>query len=339
MHGVPTVAKRFRYLVMLLISAVVINALVVAPSDAAHSPSVLIKKKTGRSAVRHRAYRVHHKPAPRLYLASPTQAVGDEPPHLSSAKALVIHQQTGKTFYAKNIDQQTPIASVTKLMTAMVVLDAKQPMDDWLYVTSDDEDHIKGTHSRLKIGTALTRGEFMRLALIASENRAATTLGRHYPGGISAFVQAMNNKAASLGMTSTHFVEPSGLDRANVSTAEDLAKMVNAAYNYSEIREVTTIAQHDVMLEDASRPLQFINTNALVRAGDWGIGLSKTGFIKEAGRCLVMQAQISGQPFIIVLLDSVGKLSRIGDANRIRKWLETRLLHSDKPILASNVVG
>ena len=248
-------------------------------------------------------------------------------PKLASSKVLVLNQATGDTLYAKNTDEQTPIASLTKLMTAMVVLDAKQPLDEWLYITDEDVDHLKDTHSRLSIGTALTRWEFLHLALIASENRAASALGRHYTGGIQHFVEAMNRKAASLGMSHTHFVDSSGLNSANVSTAQDLAKMVNAAYQYPEIRKITTTPFHEIIAEQPRKHLKFMNTNALVRTGNWIIGLSKTGFIKEAGRCLVMQAEISGQPTIIVLLDSVGKLSRIGDANRIRKWLE----HHDVP--------
>jgi D-alanyl-D-alanine endopeptidase (penicillin-binding protein 7) len=157
---------------------------------------------------------------------------------------------------------------------------------------------------------------------MASENRAASALGRHYPGGKPAFIQAMNNKARSLGMQSTSFVDSTGLDSNNVSTAQDLVKMVNAAYHYQDIRQVSTLPSHEITLLGRQNPLNFVNTNALVRGGSWTIGLSKTGFINEAGRCLVMQAEISGQPTIIVLLDSVGKMTRIGDANRIRKWVE-----------------
>jgi len=162
----------------------------------------------------------------------------------------------------------------------------------------------------------------LQLALMASENRAASALGRHYPGGNTAFIQAMNHKALALGMKSSRFVDATGLDRNNVSTAEDLVKMVSAAYQYPEIRQVSTMPSQEIIISNRHHPLNFVNTNALVRGGNWTIGLSKTGFINEAGRCLVMQAEISGQPLIIVLLDSVGKMSRIGDANRIRKWVE-----------------
>jgi len=242
---------------------------------------------------------------------------------LASSKALIVNQETGETLYAKSTDLSTPIASVTKLMTAMVMLDAHLPMDETIAISQADEDVLKGTTSRLRIGTELTRAELLQLALMASENRAAAALGRNYPGGLSAFVQAMNAKAVSLGMMRTHFTDPTGLDSENVSTAEDLVKMVRAAYQYPEIRQVTTTPSYEVPVYGMRRPVNFVNTNILVRNSDWVIGLSKTGFISEAGRCLVMQAEIAGQPLIIVLLDSYGKYSRIGDANRIRKWIES----------------
>jgi len=260
---------------------------------------------------------------------------GSTPLKLASAKALVINQLTGEVLYAKNTDIPTPIASVTKLMTAMVMLDAHLPLDDLLFISGEDVDYLKGTTSRLGVGTTLTRGEFLQLALMASENRAASALGRNYPGGKAAFVQAMNNKAQLLGMRSTRFVDSTGLDSNNVSTAEDLVKMVNAAYHYPEIRQVTTSPSQEITLYGRQNPLNFVNTNALVRGGNWVIGLSKTGFINEAGRCLVMQAEISGQPVIIVLLDSVGKMTRIGDANRIRKWVE----NNDAGSLGAHVSG
>lgn len=262
---------------------------------------------------------------------------GSGPLRLASSKVLVINQLTGETLYAKNTDRPTPIASVTKLMTAMVMLDAHLPMDDLLYIADEDVDYLKGTHSRLSVGTSLTRGELLQLALMASENRAASSLGRNYPGGIGAFVRAMNSKAENLGMKSSHFVDATGLDSNNVSTAEDLAKMVNAAYHYAEIRQVTTTPSQEITLYGRETPINFVNTNSLVRTSSdkWIIGLSKTGFINEAGRCLVMQAEISGQPMIIVLLDSDGKQTRIGDANRIRKWIE----YNDKGSLGDKVSG
>ena len=260
---------------------------------------------------------------------------GSGPLRLASAKALVLNQLTGEIVYAKNTDLSTPIASVTKLMTAMVMLDAHLAMDELLVISDEDKDYLKGTRSRLGVGSPLTRGELLQLALMASENRAASALGRNYPGGIRAFVKAMNIKAQMLGMNSTHFVDSSGLDSNNVSTAEDLAKMVNAAYQYPEIRQISTTPSQAITLYGRNNALNFVNTNALVRGGDWTIGLSKTGFINEAGRCLVMQAEISGQPMIIVLLDSEGKQSRIGDANRIRKFIE----HNDTNSLGVKVNG
>jgi D-alanyl-D-alanine endopeptidase (penicillin-binding protein 7) len=242
---------------------------------------------------------------------------------LGSSKALIINQETGETLYAKNTNTPTPIASVTKLMTAMVVLDAMLPLDEYLTVTNADIDTLKGTSSRLRIGTKLPRAELLRLALMASENRAASALGRNYPGGLPAFIKAMNHKAYELGMMDTRFVDPTGLNSGNISTAEDLVKLVRAAYEYNEIRQESTAVSQAVLVNGRRNPTNFVNTNALVRKGDWVIGLSKTGFISEAGRCLVMQAEIGGQQLIIVLLDSVGKLTRIGDANRIRKWIET----------------
>jgi len=240
----------------------------------------------------------------------------------------VINQVTGEVLYAKNTNVATPIASVTKLMTAMVMLDAHLAMDELISISDEDVDYLKGTSSRLRVGTVLTRGELLQLALMASENRAASALGRVYPGGKPAFIQAMNQKAQLLGMHSTRFVDSTGLDSGNVSTAEDLVKMVNAAYHYPEIRQVSTLPSQEVTLYGRQNALNFVNTNALVRSGNWVIGLSKTGYINEAGRCLVMQAEISGQPVIMVLLDSAGKMTRIGDANRVRKWVEKMtLLH------------
>lgn len=241
---------------------------------------------------------------------------------IESAKALVMDQETGEILYAKSTETTTPIASLTKLMTAMVVLDAQQSMDEPITISNHDVDTIKGTRSRLRVGTTLTRAEMLQLALMSSENRAASALGHAYPGGYEAFIRAMNAKAQALGMAHTHFVEATGLSSDNVSTAEDLARMVSAAYEYPEIRQVSTTPSYEVAVQ-GRRPTEFRNTNVLVRNGSWDIGLSKTGYISEAGRCLVMQAKIAGKPLIIVLLDSWGKNTRIGDANRIRRWLES----------------
>ena len=243
---------------------------------------------------------------------------------LASSKAMIVDQSNGEVLFAKNTNTPTPIASVTKLMTAMVMLDAKLPMDEILEISDADVDYLKGTSSRLTVGTHLSRTELLQLAIMASENRAAHALGGNYPGGINAFIAAMNKKAAVLGLVNTRFVDPTGLNSDNQSTAEDLVKMVHVAYQYPEIREASTTPSHQVWVNGRDYPVSFNNTNVLVRNGDinWTIGLSKTGYISEAGRCLVMQAEISGKSMIIVLLDSVGKNTRIGDAQRIRKWLE-----------------
>jgi serine-type D-Ala-D-Ala endopeptidase (penicillin-binding protein 7) len=243
---------------------------------------------------------------------------------IASTKALVMNQNTHEIIYSKNLDTPTPIASVTKLMTAMVVLDAKLNLNDEVSITEMDVDYLKGTSSRLPVGTTMTREDLLNLALIASENRAASALATHYPGGKQRFIQDMNAKAASLGMMNTHFEDSTGLNSNNVSTAMDLARMVHAAYQYPMIRQITTTSDYDLNVH-RRQPLHFHNTNALVRESthsSWEIGLSKTGYISEAGRCLVMQATIAGEPLILVLLDSVGKLTRIGDAKRIKKWME-----------------
>lgn len=240
---------------------------------------------------------------------------------LFSASALVIDQATGKSIFQKNPDAVVPIASISKLMTAMVVLDAKQDMQEVINIGDEDVDTLKGTRSRLHVGTTMTREMAMLLALMSSENRAAHALGRHYPGGMPAFVAAMNQKARSLGMASSRFEEPTGLSTNNVSTAHDLAKMVAAASQYPEIRSFSTTAEARVDLN--GRVQDFRNTNALVKNDRWEIGVSKTGYISEAGRCLVMQAKVADKPVVIVLLDSNGKMTRVGDAMRIKKWMES----------------
>jgi D-alanyl-D-alanine endopeptidase (penicillin-binding protein 7) len=242
---------------------------------------------------------------------------------LASANALVLDASADREIYAKGADAVTPIASVTKLMTAMVVLDAKQPEDELIGIDMGDLDLLKGSHSRLRLGTELPRHEMLRLALMASENRAASSLARHYPGGSSAFIAAMNAKARELGMMNTHFSDPTGLSSENVSTAYDLARMVRAASEYSQIREFTTTPSHYVELQPTGQLLGFNNTNSLVKSSDWDISVSKTGFIREAGKCLVMLATIASRPVIIVLLDSYGRLTRVGDAMRVKHWLET----------------
>ena len=243
-------------------------------------------------------------------------------PLLQSSSALVLDPATGQTLYSKNADHVSPIASITKVMTAMIVVDAKLPLEEPIEITADDIDMVKGTGSRLPIGAHFRRDDLLRLALMASDNRAASALGRNYPGGLPAFVEAMNTKAKAVGATQTHYVDSSGLSPANVSSPQDLAKLVAAAAKYPLIKEYSTTGAVNVTLPDGKRKINFVNTNALVRSSDWQIGLSKTGYINEAGKCLVMQAMISNQPIVIVLLDSWGRLTRVADANRIRKWLE-----------------
>jgi len=247
---------------------------------------------------------------------------------LYSSSALVIDQSTGQAVLEKHPDTVVPIASISKLMTAMVVLDAKLDLQEVIAIGEDDVDGLKGTRSRLPVGTTMTRETAMLLALMSSENRAAHSLGRHYPGGMPAFVQAMNRKAQALGMTNSRFEEPTGLSSNNVSTAHDLARMVSAAARYPEIRGFSTTAEARVELN--GRPTDFHNTNALVRSDNWEIGVSKTGYISEAGRCLVMQARVADKPVVIVLLDSVGKMTRVGDANRIKRWMESASLVSER---------
>ena len=242
---------------------------------------------------------------------------------LASVNAVVVDASEHRSVYTKGADDVTPIASLTKLMTAIVTLDAKLPMDESIAIDTDDFDYLKGTKSRLRIGATLPRREMLRLALMSSENRAASALARTYPGGTEAFVVAMNEKARALGMTRTSYADPTGLSPRNVSTANDLATLVAAAAEYSEIRDFTTTPSHYVEVQPTGQVLGFNNTNHLVSNSSWKIQLSKTGYIREAGKCLVMLATIASKPFVIVLLDSAGKYTRQGDAQRVREWLET----------------
>ena len=253
-----------------------------------------------------------------------------DPAHLAlySASALVIDQETGHALLEKQSGVVVPIASISKLMTAMVVLDAKLEMDEPITISEDDVDDLKGTRSRLPVGTTMSRETAMLLALMSSENRAANALGRHYPGGLTAFVKAMNRKAHALGMLNSSFEEPTGLSSNNVSTAHDLARMVAAAARYPEIRQFSTTGEARVEIK--GRMLDFRNTNALVRSDNWEIGVSKTGYISEAGRCLVMQARVADKPVVIVLLDSAGKMTRVGDAMRIKRWMESASLAQER---------
>jgi D-alanyl-D-alanine endopeptidase (penicillin-binding protein 7) len=252
-----------------------------------------------------------------------------DPLDLKSSVALVIDQDTNEVLFSKNPGAVLPIASITKLMTGLVVAESKVSLDEVLTISQDDIDTEKGSRSRLAVGTQLTRGEMMHLALMSSENRAANALGRHHPGGLPAFVEAMNHKAAALGMRDTHYVEPTGLSSKNQSSAQDLAVLVRAAHRVPLLRELST--SHEAQVAVGHRVMQFRNTNGLVSNPQWDIGLQKTGYIAEAGRCLVMQAQMAGRKLIMVLLDSTGKYSRIGDAERIRKWLGAAVLPGAAP--------
>ncbi|UCV27755.1 D-alanyl-D-alanine endopeptidase [Ferribacterium limneticum] len=280
-------------------------------------------RHTGKTVVAHSA-----RPAAKPIRHASMMDMDADPSRLAlySASALVIDQTTGQAMIEKQPDLVVPIASISKLMTAMVVLDAKLDLQELIAIGDADVDGLKGTRSRLPVGTTMTREAAMLLALMSSENRAANSLGRHYPGGLPAFVQAMNKKAQALGMYNSRFEEPTGLSSNNVSTAHDLARMVAAAARYPEIRQYSTTAEARVELNGRIR--DFHNTNALVRNDNWEIGVSKTGYISEAGRCLVMQARVADKPVVIVLLDSNGKMTRVGDANRIKRWMESAGLGS-----------
>jgi D-alanyl-D-alanine endopeptidase (penicillin-binding protein 7) len=281
--------------------------------------AVLPPQKNGRLIKTSYAPRVIEQP--RLSIG---QAIGlhlvDDPLDLSSSVALVLDQQTGETLYQKNADAVLPIASITKVMTSMVVLDAGLPLDEMIEVTEADRDTERHSSSRLAIGARLSRAEMLHLALMASENRAAHALGRSYPGGLPAFVSAMNAKARAVGMADSRFADPTGLSSGNVSNARDLAVMVRAASGYPLIRQYSTATE--LTVDTGYRQVAFRSTNRLVDHRDWDIGMQKTGYISEAGKCLVMQARIDGRPTIIVLLDSAGTAGRFADAQRLRKWLE-----------------
>jgi serine-type D-Ala-D-Ala endopeptidase (penicillin-binding protein 7) len=258
--------------------------------------------------------------------------VAAQGPNLLSAAALIVDARSGESIYAKNATTVTPIASITKLMTAMVVIDADQALDEKLEVTADDLDYLKASRSRLSMGTTLSRREMLQLALMSSENRAASALGRYYPGGTTTAVKAMNAKAHSLGMKNTRYADTTGLSPDNVSTANDLVAMVTAAQRYPLIAQYSTQVDQYVQIDATGQTLHYNNSNALVRSEGWDISLQKTGFIREAGRCVVMFAKVAQRPVVMVLLDSVGKFSRLGDAHRVKTWMETgEVLEIPKP--------
>jgi D-alanyl-D-alanine endopeptidase (penicillin-binding protein 7) len=305
-----------------------VAAMGTAPSAEAAAHRVVAKAKV-KAKVQVRAHRggalkrvsyVHVEPAKPSFGEAYGLRATEDPLDLRSSVALVMDQDTSEVLFSKNPQAVLPIASLTKLMTALVVVEAAQPMDEVLEISDADIDTEKGSRSRLVIGTQLSRGELLHLALMASENRAASALGRHYPGGATAFVAAMNAKARQLGMRDTRYVEPTGLSSDNQSSARDLATLVKAAYGHQVIRESSISSEAQVAI--GTRQVAFHNTNRLVTNPTWEIGLQKTGYIVEAGRCLVMQAKLVGRKLIMVFLDSAGKYSRLGDAERVRRWLE-----------------
>ncbi|SMG01621.1 serine hydrolase [Burkholderia singularis] len=293
------------------------HALATTPPAARHS-NARHDKPTG--TVRRAAFTPRH-----ALTARPFDSEDESLPFgLHSNIVYMIDQSTGEALFDKNSQTVTPIASITKLMTAMVVLDSKAPLDELLEVTDDDRDQEKFTSSRLSIGSTLTRNDMLHIALMASENRAAAALSRYYPGGREAFIDAMNRKARELGMVDTHFENPAGLSKYNVSTARDLAKMVNAAYQYPLIRQYSTDVDYEV--DTGQGVLYYRSTNALVRDGDWDIGVQKTGYIKESGICLVMQTTIDNRPVVMVLLDSGRRHADFFDAARLRTMLTSGTL-------------
>jgi len=241
-------------------------------------------------------------------------------PKLRSSSVLIVDQSDSSVLYSRRADVAAPIASITKLMTSLVVLDARQPLDQPITITEAETDLPRGGASRLTVGTVLTRGDLMHLALMSSENRAAHALGVSYPGGVPALVKAMNLKAAALGMTTAHFVDPTGLSSENVASPEDLSKLVLAASRSPHIREYSTDPSYTVLVR--RHPVEFHNTDNLVTSPDWNIIVQKTGYIAEAGKCLVMEAVIQGRNVVIVLLDSAGRLTRVADAKRVKTWME-----------------
>ncbi|WP_313696742.1 D-alanyl-D-alanine endopeptidase [Achromobacter sp.] len=279
--------------------------------------------KGGKADKAARGRRVAAAAAASAAMPPPAASARAEAAALRSSTAYVQDLETSTVIFAKNENVVRPIASISKLMTAVVVVDANLPMDEMLEITDEDVDELKHTTSRLRVGTKLSRGDMLHLALMSSENRAANALGRHYPGGLRAFVAAMNAKAQSLGMTNTRFIEPTGLSSNNVSSPHDLARLLRAASQRPLIHRYSTDTEYEVEINN--RTQTFRNTNLLVRKPDWDIKVSKTGYINEAGECLVMLARINGRDLAIVLLDSQGKLSRIGDAVRIRRIVQSEV--------------
>ena len=329
-----------RFLQSLALSAVAL-AFVSNPAQAGKRQVATVEKQSSQSAKRRvfrtfivakrrTALRVAAETRPSFGQLAGLHSTLDQL-ELKSSVALVIDQDTREVLLSKNDLAVLPIASLTKLMTGLIVSEGKLQLGEMIEITQDDVDTEKGSRSRLRVGTSLSRGELLHLALMSSENRAAHALGRTYPGGMTTFVGLMNSKAKALGMKDTSYVEPTGLSSRNQSSAQDLASLVSAAYNDPRLRELSTSPGYQVAV--GNRTLSFNNTNRLVKNQNWEIGLQKTGYISEAGQCLVMQTKIAGRKLIMVFLDSAGKLSRIGDAERVRRWVE-----SNPPVLPSATV-
>lgn len=319
--------------IFLLAACTLVSGLPATASAETANSRTVVKKRVIRPVAHRRVVYVAPKP-------SFGQLAGLHSAHdslaLRSSVALVMDQDTKEILLSKNDQAVLPIASITKLMTGLLISEARLPMDENIVITQDDVDTEKGSSSRLAVGTQLTRGELLHLALMASENRAAHALGRTYPGGLANFVALMNARAKSLGMADTSYVEPTGLNSHNQSSARDLATLVNFAYGDATLRELSTSTGYQVAV--GRRTLQYNNTNRLVKNPAWDIGLQKTGYITEAGQCLVMQAKIAGRKLIMVFLDSAGKLSRIADAERVRHWVENSPTLSHKAAAAVSSV-
>ena len=315
---------------VMLAFALAVGMVGVTPSVLAAEKTTQVKKKRVAKTVTRKVSQ-KNRTVKRSFKAEPVDAASfgqqaglhaaRDPLSLRSSVALVIDQDTREVLLSKNDEAVLPIASLTKLMTGLLVSEAQLPMDELITITQDDVDTEKGSSSRLIVGTRLSRGDLLHLALMSSENRAAHALGRTYPGGLDVFVQKMNAKARELGMMDTRYVEPTGLSSQNQSSAQDLSRLVAASSRQPLMRELSTSQGYEVAV--GRRTLQFHNTNPLVKSPNWDISLQKTGYIREAGRCLVMKAEVSGRNLIMVFLDSAGKLSRIADAERVRRWIES----------------
>ncbi len=317
-----------RFLAQISIIAV-FSSLILAPVHAksVRHPSASEKLHSKKTSAKSKPIR--KQAAPRVVAAPKPPSYGQlaglhgaqDALDLKSSVAFVVDQDTQEVLFRKNELAVLPIASITKLMTGLLISESKLPMDEMITITQDDVDMEKGSSSRLRVGSELSRGELLHLALMSSENRAANALGRSYPGGLPVFVNLMNARAKMLGMVDTSYVEPTGLSSKNQSSARDLATLVNFAYGDPVLRELSTSTGHQVAV--GHRTLQYNNTNRLVKNPSWEIGLQKTGYISEAGQCLVMQAKVAGRKLIMVFLDSAGKFSRLADAERVKRWVES----------------